>query len=87
MNTIISIKDFRQSLAAVADAVMNKKEIYTVMRRSRPAFVVKPFEEDEENMDEPGWKTAIDFTSGGKKRGISAEKLYKAMKKFEKKYG
>lgn len=87
MSTLISIKDFRQSLSHVADAVMKKRETFTVMRRSRPAFVVKPFEEDEESMDEPGWKTAIDFTEGGKKRGISAEKLYKAMKKFEEKYG
>ncbi len=90
MSTIISIKDFRQSLATVADAVMEKGETFTVMRRSRPAFVVKPFieiEECDESIDEPGWKTAIDFTEGGKKKGITADKLLAIMKKFEKKYG
>lgn len=81
MSTIISIKDFRQSLAAVADAVM-KGEIFTVMRRSHPAFIVKPFEES----DELQWKTLIDFTGGGKKDGIPAGKLLKKMKKFEKKH-
>jgi hypothetical protein len=82
MNTLISIKDFRRSLAAVADAVINKKETYTVMRRSHPAFVVKPFvvkpfEEDEESLDELGWKTAIDFTSGGKKREFQLKNCIK----------
>lgn len=82
MSTIISIKDFRQSLASVADAVM-KGEVFTVMRRSRPAFTVKPFEEN----DELQWKTLIDFTNGGSKRGIPADKLLSEMKKFEKKQG
>jgi len=82
MSTVISIKDFRQSLAAIADAIAGG-ETFTVMRRSRPAFVVRPFEEDEELQ----WKTAIDFTENGKKKGIPAKKLLKAMNKFEKKYG
>ena len=82
MNTIISIRDFRQSLAAVADSVM-KGETFTVMRRSRPAFVVKPFEGD----DDLQWKTLIDFTEGGKREGIPADKLYEAMKQFEEKNG
>lgn len=86
MSTLISIKDFRQSLAAVADAVL-KGETFTVMRRSRPAFTVKPFNKDEEGMEEPGWKTAIDFTEGGKKKGMPADELLKIMKEFEKKYG
>ena len=83
MSTIISIKDFRQSLASVADAVMKKGETFTVMRRSRPAFVVKPFEDDEDIK----WKTLIDFTEGGKKEGMPAGELYEAMKQFEEKDG
>lgn len=82
MSTIISIKDFRQSLASVADAVI-RGETFTVMRRSRPAFVVKPFEDDEDLQ----WKTLIDFTEGDKKKGIPADKLYKTMKQFEEKNG
>ncbi len=38
-------------------------------------------------MDEPGWKTVIDFTEAGKKEGIPADELLKAIKEFEKKYG
>ena len=88
MSTIISMKDFRKSLAAVADAV-TKGKTFLVMRRSQPAFMVKPcdFEETEEGLNEPGWKTLIDFTEGGKKEGIPADELLKKMKEFEKKYG
>jgi hypothetical protein len=57
-------------------------ESFTVMRRSRPAFTVTPFNEDNE-----GWTTLIDFNDGGKKKGISAKTLLKKMKEFEKKYG
>jgi len=39
MSTIIGIKDFRKSLATIADEVMKGKS-YTVMRRSKPAFTV-----------------------------------------------
>lgn len=31
------------------------------------------------------WKTIVDFTEGGKKKGIKAEKLMKAMKKMKAK--
>ena len=78
MSTIISMKDFRQTLAAIAEAV-GQGESFTVMRRSKPAFVVKPFGDDEEYQ----WKTALDFTDGGKKKGISAKKLFNAMKKLK----
>lgn len=83
MNTLIGIKDFRQSLAEIADSVA-KGASFLVMRRSKPAFLVKPFEQEEvdEKLDLPGWNTIIDFTEGGKKKGISAKKLYKVMKKF-----
>lgn len=50
MSTIIGIKDFRKSLATIADDVM-KGKTFTVMRRSKPAFVVKPYKEE---IDEPG---------------------------------
>jgi antitoxin (DNA-binding transcriptional repressor) of toxin-antitoxin stability system len=87
MSTLISIKDFRHSLAAIANAV-EKGESFLVMRRSKPAFLVKPFEEsDEEEFDMKGWKTIIDFTEGGKKQGIPAGELLNIMKKFEEKYG
>lgn len=78
MSTIISIKDFRQTLASIAEAVSHG-ESFTVMRRSKPAFVVKPFEDD----DEFQWKTVLDFTDGGKKKGIPAKKLYNIMKKIK----
>lgn len=86
MSTLIGIKDFRASLADIADAV-EKGESFLVMRRSKPIFKVEPFEPEEvdEGLDIPGWKTIIDFTKGGKKKGIPADKLYKAMKEFEKK--
>ncbi len=86
MSTLISIKEFRETLSNVADAVA-QGESFLVMRHSRPAFKVEPLEEEEEALDMPGWKTIADFTEGGKKKGISAKKLLKAMQEFEKKYG
>lgn len=52
-----------------------------------PAFKVEPFNEKEETFNMDGWKTALDFTEKGKKKGISAKKMLEAMKKFEKQYG
>ncbi|MBI5412344.1 hypothetical protein HZA43_04205 [Candidatus Peregrinibacteria bacterium] len=87
MSTLISIKDLRTSLSSVADAVA-QGESFLVMRHSRPAFKVEPLkEEEEETMDMYGWKTIVDFTEGGKKKGIAAKKLLKIMREFEKKYG
>ena len=86
MSTLISIKDFRASLSDVADAVL-QGESFLVMRRSMPAFKVEPFNTKEETFNMDGWKTALDFTEKGKKKGISAKKMLEAMKKFEKQYG
>ena len=88
MSIIIGIKDFRKSLATIADEVM-KGKTYTVMRRSKPAFTVKPYEIEEvdEKINEPGWTSLIDFTERGKKKGIDAKELLRIMENFEKKYG
>lgn len=81
MSTFIGIKDFRQSLAKIAEAV-KKGHQFIIMRRSKPAFMVVPYPQEEEPMDLPRWKTVVDFTEGGKKRGIPAAELYKVMKEL-----
>lgn len=86
MSTLISIKDFRKSLAVIADAV-EQGESFLVMRRSKPAFKVEPVEAQGEPFNITGFKTAIDFTQNGKSGGIPAKELLDKMKAFEKKYG
>ena len=84
---MIGMKEFRNSLAAVAKAVA-KGTSFLVMSRSKPAFVVKsadPYEgieEVDEDIHMPGWTSVMDFTEGGKKNGIDADELYRITKEF-----
>ena len=80
MTATLSIKELRENIAQYADQV-EKGKSFIVMRRSKPAFRIVPYNDDE------GYETLIDFTEGGKKSGISAKKLLQIMTEFEKKYG
>lgn len=83
MSKIISIKEFRENLSHFADLI-DQGDTLVVIRHSIPAFKVTPVEEVE---TEDRWEELIDFTEGGKKQGISAKKLLKAMTNFKKKHG
>ena len=52
MNTIISVQDIRTSLAALAQRAENG-ESFTVIRNSKPAFMITPVEEPA-MIKEPG---------------------------------
>lgn len=82
MSKIIAIKEFRKNLSSFADLVSQGQTII-VIRRSEPAFKVIPIENLE---GEDQWQELIDFTDGGKKKGIQANKLVKFMEDFEKKH-
>lgn len=98
MIRMIGMKEFRNSLADVAKAVA-KGVSFMVMSRSKPAFIVKPpqvdskidpyegIEEVDETLNMPGWTTVMDFTEGGRKKGIEAGELLRIMKEFEEKHG
>lgn len=85
MTKLIPIKEFRKNLAHYAD-LAEKGMTIVVIRRSEPSFKVIPLHEDPRGSDRE-WADCIDFTEGGKKRGIPARQLLKKIQEFEKKYG
>ncbi len=68
MTKLIPIKEFRKNLAHYAD-LAEKGITVVVIRRSEPSFKIVSLEEE--------WEDFIDFTEGGKKRGIPAGALLK----------
>ena len=80
MTKVIPIKEFRKNLSHFAD-IVEDGGIIVVIRHSQPAFKVIPVNQEEK------WEELIDFTAGGKKKGIPARKLLTEMKKFMKKHG
>ena len=80
MSKDISIKEFRAHLADIADRV-EKGEAFRVIRRSKPAFYVVKMTEDS---PEEEWETIIDFTEGGKKKGVSAKRVLQVLRKMNR---
>lgn len=74
----ISIKALRENLADVADKV-EKGESYRVIRRSKPSFIIMSVDAE---IPEEGWETVVDFTDGGKTKGVRIEEVIKEMKKI-----
>jgi antitoxin (DNA-binding transcriptional repressor) of toxin-antitoxin stability system len=72
----ISIKELRTRLAEIADLVEDG-ESFRVIRRSKPAFLIVQIHSGAE--DE--WETIIDFTDGGRERGVPVEDALKALRK------
>lgn len=83
MSKVVSIKEFRNNLSYFADMV-DQGDTVIVIRRSVPAFKITPVESIEAD---DKWEELVDFTNGGKKKGISAKKLLKKMLDFEKNHG
>jgi len=73
---IIGLKDLRLNTEKYINR-LNKGESFTVVRRSKPVFNMVPFDEDNDGL----WETVVDFTKINK-GGVSAEKVYKVIKKF-----
>ena len=75
----LSIKELRQNLADIADRA-EKGESFRIIRRSRPSFVIMKVDAD---IEEEGWETVVDFTDGGKTKGVPIEEVIKEMKKLQ----
>jgi prevent-host-death family protein len=75
-NQIIGLKDLRLNTSKYISR-LSKGESFTVVKRSKPVFKVIPFDEDDDSL----WETVVDFTSINP-RGVSADKVLVALKKF-----
>lgn len=73
---IIGLKELRLNTEKYINRLGNG-ESFTVVRRSRPVFNMVPFDEDDNSL----WETVVDFRQINK-GGVSAEKVYKMIKKF-----
>ena len=76
----ISIKELRDNLSKVADRA-ERGETFRVIRRSRPSFFIVKIDLDDA---EDGWETVVDFTDGGKRRGMPADDVLKIIKKIRR---
>ena len=76
----ISIKELRENLSKVADRA-ESGETFRVIRRSKPAFFIMNIDLDT---SEEGWETVVDFTDGGKRRGMPAKDVLKIIKKVRR---
>lgn len=80
MSHDISIKEFREKLAEIADRV-EEGETFRVIRRSKPAFVVMKITDDD---DGAPWETVIDFTENGTSEGVPIKEALKVLKKINR---
>jgi len=72
INNIIPFKDFRLNAEKYIKA-LDKGMSFVVVKRSKAIFRLEPMGES--------WETLIDFTNGGKTKGIKAEKLLAYLRK------
>lgn len=75
INNIIPFKDFRINSDKYIKA-LEKGMSFIVVKRSKAIFRLEPMGER--------WETLIDFTNGGKTKGIDAGVLLEYMKKYDK---
>jgi hypothetical protein len=75
INNIIPFKDFRLNAEKYIKA-LDKGMSFVVVKRSKAIFRLEPMGES--------WETLIDFTDGGKTKGIDAKVLLTHMKKYAK---
>ena len=73
----ISIKELREHLSDVADRA-EKGETFRVIRRSKPSFIIMKVDVDD---SDEGWE-GVDFTDGGKTKGVRIERVLKELKKM-----
>lgn len=76
----ISIKELRSNLAAIADRV-EKGESYRVIRRSKPSFYIMKIGAETPEED---WETVVDFTEGGKTKGVTVDRVIREMRKLRR---
>lgn len=76
-NRIVGLKELRENMEEYIEAVERGEKV-TVVRRSKPVFVLQHPDDDEDQ-----WETVIDFTEGGTKPGVSAKELLTVMKRID----
>lgn len=75
-NRIVGLKELRENMEEYIEAVERGEKV-TVVRRSKPVFVLQHPDDDEDQ-----WETVIDFTEGGTRPGVSAKELLETMKRM-----
>ena len=73
INNIIPFKDFRLNADKYIKA-LEKGMSFVVVKRSKAIFRLEPVGEK--------WETLIDFTNGGKTKGMKIEKFISALEKY-----
>lgn len=73
----ISIKELRENLSKVADRA-EKGETFRVIRRSKPSFIIMNIYLDD---SDDAWE-GVDFTDGGKTKGVPIERVMKELNKI-----
>lgn len=71
MPNIIGVKELRENLSVYTDQVRRGKS-FTVVRRSKPLFMMVPINED----DGGNWERVADFTKINK-NGVDAREVLK----------
>jgi len=73
INNIIPFKDFRLNAEKYIKA-LDKGMSFVVVKRSKAIFRLEPVGEK--------WETLIDFTNGGKNKGMKIDKFISALEKY-----
>lgn len=76
----LSIKELREQLSDVADRA-ERGESFRIIRRSKPSFIIMKVDAE---VPEEGWETVVDFTDGGKKKGVPLNLVLKELKKMRR---
>lgn len=79
----LSIKELREQLSSIADRA-ERGESFRIIRRSKPSFVIMKVDVD---LEEEGWETVVDFTDGGRTKGMPAEDVMKIIQKIQRSNG
>ena len=74
---IVGLKELRENMEEYIEAVERGEKV-TVVRRSKPVFVLQHPDDDEDQ-----WETVIDFTEGGTRPGVDAREVLAAIKKLD----
>lgn len=73
----LSIKELRAHLSDVADRA-ERGESFRIIRRSKPSFIIMSIDAE---IPEEGWETVVDFTDGGRTKGVPIKEVLEEMKK------
>lgn len=76
LSSVVGFKELRENSAKYIKRV-DRGEVLTIMRRSKPIFKIVPVDFEEDN----SWQTVVDFTEIDPS-GVKADKVLRAIKKI-----